>query len=444
MAAHIRTRAWVSLSPNYERATSVLRKTFCHLSRTGTDWVPRAQSTMLTRGSVANTRCLCKSTGAAAQLARRILHQGAAAAAAAGRETPNSGRDGLRGAETGRGSGAKTGKGVKKIKAVDLALKVRKEKREADVGKVKLAKSDSPVLRRVQELRQFTLQLQKVHPNVLAKALKRGILYEDQELIAINKPYGVPVHGGPGVKNNIGEVLSILAKMTGGMGAEPLHLCHRLDKETTGAMLLAKSEESADHIHHLFKTHQVVKKYWVLCVGVPVPSEGVIDIPIIEREVSSPQPHFKMSLAPVFRLSEGGESVTRVRPSRKSHQAVTHYCTLASTGTSALVELQPVTGVKHQIRVHMSLGLGCQILGDHKYAHNSKLAPQKLSEGFLRRLGLEQSKARHLPLHLHARQLIFPGGRGGHQEIIVSSPLPKFFLTSLKRLKIALPGKEEP
>ncbi|RXM96422.1 RNA pseudouridylate synthase domain-containing protein 4 [Acipenser ruthenus] len=298
---------------------------------------------MLTHGSVTNVRCLFKSTGAAAQFPRRIQRQGAAE-----KETPNSDRESVRGPETG--SAAKTGKAVKKLKAVDLAHRLRREKREEDVARPKIVKSDSPVLMRVQELRQFTLQLQKVHPNVLAKALKRGILYEDQELIAINKPYGVPVHGGPGVKNNIGEVLPILAKMTGGMGAEPLHLCHRLDKETTGAMLLAKSEESADHIHHLFKTHQVVKKYWVLCVGVPVPSEGVIDIPIIEREVSGPQPHFKMSLAPVFRLSEGGESVTRVRPSRESHQAVTRYRTLASTGTSALVELQPVTGTRSRSR----------------------------------------------------------------------------------------------
>ncbi|KAI1890328.1 hypothetical protein AGOR_G00152600 [Albula goreensis] len=299
----------------------------------------------------------------------------------------------------------------------------------------------SPVQTRVKELRQLTQQLQVVHPNVLAKALHRGLLFQNQELLAINKPYGVAVHGGPGVRTSIADVLPILAKMNDGMRAgSELHLCHRLDKETTGAMLLARSEEAANRIQELFRTHQVQKKYWVLSVGVPVPSEGVIDIPILEKESTGPQPHYKMTLSPVYRVSEGGEGLTRVRANRQAHSAATRYRVLGSAGGCSLVELHPITGVKHQIRVHMAYALGCTILGDHKYAHWNRLAPQKLPEGVLRKLGLEQSKARHLPLHLHACHLTLPGV-GGHNDISVNCPLPKFFIRSLQRLKIPLPER---
>nr|XP_015201636.1 PREDICTED: RNA pseudouridylate synthase domain-containing protein 4-like [Lepisosteus oculatus] len=270
-------------------------------------------------------------------------------------------------AATGQKRGLKTVVGREntdspKLKASDLAEKIRQEKKQP--RETKTEGPSSPVLRRVRELHQFSQQLQRVHPNVLAKDLKRGMLLANEQLVAINKPYGVPVHGGPGVKNSIADVLPVLAKMIGGMKAGPLHLCHRLDKDTTGVMLLGKSEEAADHIHQLFKTHQVEKKYWVLSVGVPVPSEGVIDIPIIEKEVAGPQPHYKVS----------------------------HVTSMTK--------------------------------------HNPKL-PEKV----LQRLGLEQSKARHLPIHLHARGLVLPGAPG----VSLSCPLPRFFLGSLRRLGIQLP-----
>uniref|UniRef100_A0A8C4X941 Pseudouridylate synthase RPUSD4, mitochondrial n=1 Tax=Erpetoichthys calabaricus TaxID=27687 RepID=A0A8C4X941_ERPCA len=329
------------------------------------------------------------------------------------------------------------------LKAEDLAEKIRKEKRDAEVEKKQQQQvPTSPLQERVQELKKLSGQLQQVHPNVLAKVLKQGLLFENENIIVANKPYGVPMDGGPNVKNNIADILPTLAKMLGGMRAEPLHICHRLDKETTGAFVLAKSEGAAEWIRKVLKTHQLERKYWALSVGVPVPSEGVIDIPIVEKEIAGPQPHFKMALSPLYRLNEGADKVTRVRPAQGAQSAVTRYGILSSTGNSALLEVQPVTGVKHQIRVHMAYGLGCQILGDHKYAHWNKLAPQKLPERMLQKLGLEQAKVRHLPLHLHLRQLILPGVEG-QEEIRVICPLPKFFFGSLKKLKIKLPDKDQ-
>ncbi|NXP74228.1 RUSD4 synthase, partial [Ramphastos sulfuratus] len=289
-----------------------------------------------------------------------------------------------------------------------------------------------PAQRRVRELAMLSRRLQQVHPNVLAKILKEGTLFQNEEIVVINKPYGLPVHGGPGVKNCITDVLPILAKMLANMKAEPLHLCHRLDKETTGVMVLARSKEVADRIRLLFKTRQVEKIYWAISLGEPDPAEGVVEIPMVEKEVQSHQSHYKMTLAPNYRLRPEDGREVRTRGDRGAESAVTRYRCLASAAACSLLELQPITGVKHQIRVHLAYGLGCPILGDHKYSHWSKLAPQKLPEITLRRLRLQQSKARHLPLHLHARRLCLPLGQ---QLDLVCKP-PRFFQKTLEKLEL--------
>ncbi|KAL7837233.1 hypothetical protein SRHO_G00269440 [Serrasalmus rhombeus] len=325
---------------------------------------------------------------------------------------------------------------TRRPRAADIAARLRHEK-EKQTAEVPV----SPVQRRVSELKQFTQQLQSVHPNVFAKSLYRSILYQDQHLIAINKPYGVPVYNTGGIRNSIAESLPVLAKIINNMqGGSQLHICHSLGKDSTGVLLLAKTEEACERVQSQIKLHQMERKYMVVTVGVPVPSEGVIDIPIIEKEITGTQHHFKMGLSPLYRLTEEGDGLTRVRAHRQAHSAVTQYRVLDSSSGCSLVEVQPVTEVKHQLRVHMALALACPILGDHKYAYWNKLAPQKLPEGVLRRLGLEQSKTRYLPLHLHVRQIILPAVKG-HCDLIVSCPLPKYFTTTLKRLQISLPEK---
>ncbi|XP_012910471.1 mitochondrial RNA pseudouridine synthase RPUSD4 isoform X2 [Mustela putorius furo] len=225
------------------------------------------------------------------------------------------------------------------MSAQRLAEKLRAQKQEQKTKQPPVP--TSPVQRRVQELVRFTKQLQRVHPNVLAKALSRGIVHQDKDLVVINKPYGLPVHGGPGIRLCISDVLPILAKMLHGHKAEPLHLCHRLDKETTGVMVLAWEKEVAHQVQELFRTRQVAKKYWTITVRVPVPPAGVVDIPVIEKEVQGQQQHYKMTLSPGFRMEDG--KMVRARSNRKAHTAVTQYQVLSSTLSAALVELQPIT-----------------------------------------------------------------------------------------------------
>ncbi|XP_042136574.2 pseudouridylate synthase RPUSD4, mitochondrial [Peromyscus maniculatus bairdii] len=325
------------------------------------------------------------------------------------------------------------------LSAQRLAEKLRAQKQEQKTKKIPVP--TNPVQRRVQELVRFTQQLQRVHPNVLAKELSRGILHQDKDLVVINKPYGLPVHGGPGVQLCITDVLPILAKMLRGHKAEPLHLCHRLDKETTGVMVLAWEKDMAHQVQELFRTRQVEKKYWAITVRVPLPSAGVVDIPIVEKEVQGQQQHHKMTLAPGYRMDNG--KMVKVRANRSARVAVTQYQVLSSTPSSALVELQPITGIKHQLRVHLSFGLDCPILGDHKYSDWSRLAPQKLSAGTLKKLGLQQAKARYIPLHLHARQLVLPALGSRTEELLLACRLPRFFTCSLHRLGLEMPNQDQ-
>ncbi|KAI6052964.1 pseudouridylate synthase RPUSD4, mitochondrial [Marmota monax] len=331
-----------------------------------------------------------------------------------------------------------TAAATRPLNAQRLAERLRAQKREQEKKK---PEPTNRIQRRVQELVRFTRQLQRVHPNVLAKALSRGILHQDEDLVVINKPYGLPVHGGPGVQLCISDVLPILAKMLHGHKAEPLHLCHRLDKETTGVMVLAWEKDVAHQVQELFRTRQVAKKYWAITVHVPVPSAGVVDIPIIEKEVQGQQQHHKMTVSPSYRMNSG--KMVKVRTNRNAHIAMTQYQVLSSTLSSALVELQPVTGVKHQLRVHLSFGLDCPVLGDHKYSDWNRLAPQKLPVGILKKLGLEQSKARHIPLHLHARQLMLPALGSRKEELHLVCRLPHFFARSLRRLGLEIPNQDQ-
>ncbi|KAM6927224.1 pseudouridylate synthase RPUSD4, mitochondrial [Xenentodon cancila] len=321
-----------------------------------------------------------------------------------------------------------------RLKAIDLARKVRQEN-----AKTRALPPVSGPQGRVTELKRFSLQLQNVHPNVLAKQLHRGALHADGDVVVVNKPYGVPVHADPEV-TSISSVLPVLSKMMDGVrvkSTSQLLPCLGLEKDSTGTLLLARRKEVVEQILSLNRNNQVQRKYWVVTVGVPVPSEGLIDIPIMEKEVTGPQPHFKMALSPLFRVNDTADGITRVRNHQQAHPAVTKYRVLDSNSGCSLTELQPLTGVKHQLRVHMAFALGCPILGDHKYSHWSKLAPQKLPERVLRKLGLEQSKSRHLPLHLHARQLILPGSSQG--DINISCPLPKYFMQTVHRLQFTFP-----
>jgi 23S rRNA pseudouridine955/2504/2580 synthase len=219
-----------------------------------------------------------------------------------------------------------------------------------------------------------------------AEALRRLVLYRDDDIVAINKPAGLAVQGGTKVDRHLDAMLDALRF---GSPERP-RLVHRLDKETSGVLVLARTARAAAELAEAFRGKDAIKTYWALVAGVPRPRQGRIDLPIGKH--ASPD--------------DGRERVTPEAPDRK--RAVTLYSVVDSaSSTAAWLALRPLTGRTHQLRVHCA-ALGTPILGDGKYGG---------AKAFLR--GLPSAKT----LQLHAFRLVLP--RKGAPPLILTAPLGK-------------------
>ncbi len=176
-----------------------------------------------------------------------------------------------------------------------------------------------------------------------AKDLKARVLYKDKDIIAINKPPGLAVQGGSGLRRHLDGMTEALR-----FGAvEKPRLVHRLDKDTSGVLVLARNAAAARELTRAFRSKKIRKLYWAVVAGVPVPSAGVVDL----------------ALAKV--PGRRGERV--VAGAREGKKALTHYRLLdRSGGKAAWVAFEPLTGRTHQLRVH-AVALGTPILGYGNY-----------------------------------------------------------------------------
>jgi 23S rRNA pseudouridine955/2504/2580 synthase len=219
------------------------------------------------------------------------------------------------------------------------------------------------------------------------RALLRSItLYEDDDLLILNKPSGLAVQGGTKTARHIDRLLE-------GMSDRPEtrpRLVHRLDRDTSGVLVIAKKRSVAAKLGKAFQTRSVRKIYWALVHGVPKPPQGKIDAALVKA------------------ATPDGDRVRKARPGEqdKAQSAVTHYAVIDRAARQvALMSLKPVTGRQHQLRAHMSI-LGHPILGDTKYPS-----------------GTEQPQGLERRLHLHARRISFPHP-SGEGVVDVTAPLP--------------------
>jgi 23S rRNA pseudouridine955/2504/2580 synthase len=211
-------------------------------------------------------------------------------------------------------------------------------------------------------------------------------LHEDADVLVLNKPMGLAVQGGSGTTRHIDGMLDVLHD---GHGQRP-RLVHRLDKDTSGCLLVAKTRFAAAALAKTFRSRSARKIYWALVAGVPKPRQGRISTFLAkeEREEDS-----------FMRIAQHGEEGA-------SH-AVTYYAVVETAGPAlAWVSLKPVTGRTHQLRAHMA-HIGHPIVGDAKYFARENW---ELPGGMQNRL------------HLLARRIAVPHPRGG--VIDVTAPLP--------------------
>ncbi len=179
-------------------------------------------------------------------------------------------------------------------------------------------------------------------PTRLLQRLDRAILYEDDRFLVLDKPSGVAVHGGSGLSFGVIEALRVLRP-----DARQLELVHRLDRDTSGCLLISKRRSALRILHQLMRDNRVDKRYLALLAGPWRGSERVeVDAPLLKNTL------------------KGGERMVRVDPRGK--RAVTRFRVLRRFDDASLVEAQLLTGRTHQIRVHAA-HLGMPILGDAKY-----------------------------------------------------------------------------
>jgi 23S rRNA pseudouridine955/2504/2580 synthase len=234
----------------------------------------------------------------------------------------------------------------------------------------------------------------------LAKDLQRLVVYRDEHVLALNKPHGLPVQGGPGIKIHVDGMLDALR-----FGAEDRpRLVHRLDRDTSGLLLLARTPGVAAKLAAAFRGRQVKKTYWAVVVGRPEPPSGKIDRAL--ARIGGPR---------------GERSALATAGDAKAAISVTTYETLdVVSDRFALLAMSPLTGRTHQLRVHAA-SMGTPILGDGKY-------------------GIEKSHVEgfNAELHLHARALTFPHPAGG--TLSLEADLPPHMRETFKALGFAAPA----
>ncbi len=236
-----------------------------------------------------------------------------------------------------------------------------------------------------------------------AEMIRACVIYRDDHVIALNKPPGLPVQGGSGQTRHVDGLAEALKFDR----EDAPRLVHRLDKDTSGVLLLARSGQAARGLAKAFHGRETRKIYWAVVAGVPSPRAGTIRYGLVKAAGHGPHGE--------------GEKMRCIHPrdvdaTEGAKRATTDYMTLeAAAKRAAWVALAPITGRTHQLRAHMA-EIGHPIIGDGKYGGSSTTNE---GDGWGAQLGGGVSRK----LHLHARSLTFRHPVTG-RAITVRAPLP--------------------
>ncbi|WP_411819192.1 RNA pseudouridine synthase [Hyphococcus formosus] len=214
------------------------------------------------------------------------------------------------------------------------------------------------------------------------------LLYRDGLMLIIDKPAGLPVHAGPSGGDNLENYFDALRF---GLPRPPA-LAHRLDRDTSGCLVLGRHPKALRKLHRLFSEGRIDKTYWAITRGIPEKLSGTIDQPLKKQTRGNGW---------------------RVEIADDGQRAVTTYRVIARADDMALIEAKPKTGRTHQIRVHLN-AIGAPIIGDPQY-------------------GDQTSDDRAQPMMLHARKIIVPISKNKDPVMVEATP-PAAMATALEKL----------
>lgn len=238
----------------------------------------------------------------------------------------------------------------------------------------------------------------------IIKEIKNNIIYQDNDIVAINKPAGLAVQGGSGVVFSLANALNnhIVADTN-------LHIVHRLDKETSGVLLLAKNKDVANYLFNLFKNKEINKTYnAIITYNNITANSGVINANLLKTTINNQQ---NANHAQYENTKENTKE--QVIVDEQGKPSVTHYTILKKNSNFALIEYKPLTGRTHQLRVHTNYAFNGSIIGDYKYGFSKNYISNALKQVDIKRM------------YLHAYNIKFINPQG--KLIDITASLPHYF-----------------
>ncbi len=237
-----------------------------------------------------------------------------------------------------------------------------------------------------------------------AEMIRAAVLYRDDDILALNKPPGLATQGGTGTSRHV----DLLAEALRFEREDKPRLVHRLDRDTSGILLLARSVQAAAGLARAFQSRDARKLYWAVVAGLPHPQMGTIRYGLVKAAGHGAGGEGeKMHIVPP-------DAVAATEGARR---ATTDYAVIEAAATrAAWVALAPITGRTHQLRAHMA-AIGHPIVGDGKYGGNSQ---ERSEAGWGAQLGGQVSRK----LHLHARSLSITHPVTG-ARLVLNAPLPE-------------------